>query len=248
MASRPPSGKGEPTEHQFEGEKPMVDLAKFIVFKPIGDGYVYRTPNAWGFGSGRHYLVNEHQKAEILRTITSSSRHVFWVTGISWGALFVLLATGALMWVDRTNHPTLSNILIWVALISSLYAALLISRQVLSRRLQPVLAILPGTNERITKADMRQKVPPVVLSPARQKVLTICLVLMPFLLVAILISRAVDMHEATHQPIFQALYLANADLLWLIIAWNVFWVGAILIRNKSSRANAKAKQHSASSE
>ena len=51
------------------------------------------------------------------------------------------------------------------------------------------------------------------------------------------------MHEATHQPIFQALYLANADFLWLIIAWNVFWVGAILIRNKSSRANAKAKQH-----
>jgi hypothetical protein len=85
------------------------------------------------------------------------------------------------------------------------------------------------------------------LSPARQKVLTICSILMPFLLVAILISRAVDMHEATHQPIFQALFLANADFLWLIIAWNVVWVGAILIRNKSSRANAKAKRHSASS-
>jgi hypothetical protein len=226
----------------------MADLAKFIVFKPVGDGYVYSTPNAWGFGSGRHYLVNEHQKAEILRTITSSSRHMFWVTGISWVALSVLLVTGALMWVERTNHTTLSNILIGVALISSLYAALLISRQVLSRRLQPVLATLPGTNERITKADMRQAVPPVVLSPARQKVLTICLVLMPFLLVAILISRAVDMHEATDQPIFQALYLANADFLWLIIAWNVFWIGAILIRNRSSRANAKMKQHSASSE
>jgi hypothetical protein len=225
----------------------MADLAKFVVFKPVVGGYVYRTPNAWGFRPGRHYLVNDHQKAEILRTIASSSRRLLWVTGISWMMSSVLLGTVVLTWVDRANHPTLSNALILVALISSLYAALLISRRVLSRRLQPILAILPGTNERITKADTRQAGPPVVLSPARQKVLTICSILMPFLLVAILLSRAVDMHEATHQPIFQAIFLANADFLWLIIAWNVVWVGAILIRNKSSRANAKAKRHSASS-
>jgi hypothetical protein len=201
-----------------------------ILFKPVADGYVYRRPNAWVFGVGRHYLVNEQQKAEILRTITSSSRQLFWVAGICWVALSVLSGTAALMWVDRADHPTLSNIIILVALISSLYAALLISRQVLSSRLQPILAVLPTTNERITRQTI-----PVVLSPARQKVLTICLILMPFLLVAILISRAVDMHEATHQPMFQALYLANADLLWVIIGWNVFWLGALLIRIKSSR-------------
>jgi hypothetical protein len=62
---------------------------------------------------------------------------------------------------------------------------------------------------------------------------------MPFLLVAILISRAADMHEETHEPMSQALYLANADLLWVIIAWNLFWLGALLIRIKASRTDAR---------
>jgi hypothetical protein len=205
-----------------------------ILFKPVADGYVYRRPNAWVFGAGRHYLVNEQQKGEILRTITSSSRQLFWITGISWVALSVLLVKAVLMWIDRADHPTLSNIIIWVALISSLYAALLLSRQVLSSRLRPILAVLPVTNERITRQPI-----PVVLSPARQKVLTICLILMPFLLVAILISRAADMREETHEPMSQALYLANADLLWVIIAWNLFWLGALLIRIKASRTDAR---------
>jgi hypothetical protein len=206
-----------------------------ILFKPVAGGYVYRRPNAWVFGVGRHYFVNEQQKAEILGRIKSSSRQLFWITGLSWVALSVLLGTAVSMWVDPANHPTLRNIILWVALIISLYAALLISRQVLSSRLQSILAILPISNERITRQPI-----PVVLSPARQKVLTICLILMPFLLVAILISRALDMVQATHQPMSQALYLANADLLWVIIWWNLFWLGALVIRIKAKRTSARS--------
>jgi hypothetical protein len=92
----------------------MADLAKFVVFKPVVGGYVYRTPNAWGFRPGRHYLVNDHQKAEILRTIASSSRRLLWVTGISWMTLSVLLGTVVLTWVDRANQRRLPGSLLAV--------------------------------------------------------------------------------------------------------------------------------------
>ena len=41
-----------------------------LVFKKVAGGYVYRAPNPWLFGKGRHYLVSEAQKekiAEILK-------------------------------------------------------------------------------------------------------------------------------------------------------------------------------------
>ena len=212
-----------------------MDPSKLIIFKPLGDGYVYRTPNAWVFGSGRHYLLNEQQKAEIQRTIADSTAQMLWVTGVSWIGLFALLTLGTLASVDGIGHHTLRTVLVWVALIVSLYAALLISRQLLSRRLQPILAIAPLTSERITRADTRPLGLPVVLSPLRQKVLTICLVLMPFLLVAIIVSRAVDMHDATHQPLSETLYSANAHSFWLVAAYCVFWAVALLIRKKASQ-------------
>src|SRR6202040_113302 len=36
-----------------------------LVFKKVAGGYVYRAPNPWLFGKGRHYLVSEAQKEEI---------------------------------------------------------------------------------------------------------------------------------------------------------------------------------------
>jgi hypothetical protein len=49
----------------------MSNLSKYIIFKPVPDGYVYRIPNAWVFGSGVHLLVDERQKAAIIRTMDS---------------------------------------------------------------------------------------------------------------------------------------------------------------------------------
>jgi hypothetical protein len=48
---------------------------------------------------------------------------------------------------------------------------------------------------------------------------------MPFILVSLVISRAVDMHQETHQPMLQALYEANANLGGLII---IFALGTFL--------------------
>jgi hypothetical protein len=62
-------------------------------------------------------------------------------------------------------------------------------------------------------------------TPTRRWSLKVCLILMPFILVSLLISRAVDMHQETHRPMVQALYLANTDLGGLII---IFAAGAFL--------------------
>ena len=38
-------------------------------FKPVADGFVFRTPTLWLLGPGEHYLVTEAQKAEILGSL-----------------------------------------------------------------------------------------------------------------------------------------------------------------------------------
>jgi hypothetical protein len=45
---------------------------------------------------------------------------------------------------------------------------------------------------------MRITTPAVVFSPTRLRVLKVCFILMPFILVSLLISRAVDMHQEKH--------------------------------------------------
>ena len=64
----------------------MSNLSKYIIFKPVPGGYVYRIPNAWVFGSGVHLLVDERQKAAIIRTVDSVPLFpiiaAWWVTPI----------------------------------------------------------------------------------------------------------------------------------------------------------------------
>ena len=112
-----------------------------------------------------------------------------------------------------------------MSILLALYGALFISRRVLLSRLRPIIGGLPTSDERITKADMRSTTPPGVLSPTRMKILKVCFILMPFILVSLLISRAVDMHQEKHQPMLQAVYDANANLGGLII---VFALGTFL--------------------
>jgi hypothetical protein len=59
----------------------VTDLGKFLVFKPVSDGYVYRAPNQWLFGTRAHFLVTDSQRATLLATATSSTQPVLWLTG-----------------------------------------------------------------------------------------------------------------------------------------------------------------------
>jgi hypothetical protein len=210
----------------------MSNLSKYVTFKPVSGGYVYRIPNGWVFGSGPHLLVNDAQKAEIIKTMDSVP--LFPIIAASWVALSILFATAAL-WAAQSSSPGVRDVLIATSMIFSLCGALFISRRVLLSRLRPITAGLPTTNERITKADMRRTTPPVVLSPTRLRILKVCFILMPFILVSLLISRAVDMHQETRLPVSDSLYAANANLggFIIIVGLGIFlFFGLLFIRRQ----------------
>jgi hypothetical protein len=210
----------------------MSNLSKYVTFKPVRGGYVYRIPDAWVFGPGVHLLVDDGQKAAIIEAIDSVS--LFPIIAASWGVLSILLGTAAL-WAAQSLGHGLRELLVATAVIFSLYGALFISRRVLLSRLQCIIAGLPTTDERITKADVRSAMPPVVLSPIRLRILKICLILMPFLLVSLLISRAIDMHQETQVSMLQAVYDANANMsgLFIIFSLGIFLrLGMMFIRRQ----------------
>jgi hypothetical protein len=206
----------------------MSNLSKYVIFK--AGGYVYRVPNAWVFGSGRHLLVDDNQKAAITRTMDSVP--LFPIIAGSWVALSVLFGTAALWAAQSLPHR---DVLVSMSILLALYGALFISRRVLLSRLRPIIGGVPTTDERITRADMPSTTPPVVLSPTRLKILKACFILMPFILVSLFISRAVDMHQETNQPMLQALYLANANFagLSIVLALGLFLnFGLLFIRRQ----------------
>jgi hypothetical protein len=209
----------------------MSNLSKYFLFKPVPGGYVCRMPaNARIFGSGVHLLVNEGQKAAIVTTIDSVP--FFAILAGSWVVLSVLFGTAAL-WLDQSASHR--DLLIGSSVLLALYGALFISRSVLSSRLRPIIGGLPTTDERITRADIRGRTPPVVLSPTRLGILKVCFILMPFILVSLLVSRAVDMHQETHQSMLEALYLANANfggMIIMLIAGVFLYGGLLFIRRK----------------
>lgn len=200
----------------------MSSLSKYVIFKPVPGGYVYRIPNAWVFGSGVHVLVDDGQKAAIIKTMDSVP--LFPIIAGSWVTLSILFGATAL-WAIQSPSDGVRDVLVATSVVFSLYGALLISRRVLLSRLRPIIAGLPTTDERITSADMRNRTPAVVLSPTRLRILKVCFILMPFILLSLLVSRAVDMHQEAHQPMLQALYDANANLGGLII---IFVLGTFL--------------------
>jgi hypothetical protein len=210
----------------------MSNASKYVIFKPVPGGYVYRVPNAWVFGSGVHLLVDEGQKAAIIKAIDSVP--LFPIIAASWVILSILFGTAAL-WAAQSPSHGVRNVLVTASIIFSLYGALFISRRVLMSRLRPITAGLPTTDERITRADRRTTAPAVVLSPTRLRILKVCFILMPFILVSLLISRAVDMHEETHQPMMQALFDANTDVGGLIIIFGLgifLFFGLLFIRRQ----------------
>jgi hypothetical protein len=220
----------------------VTDAGQFVVFKPVPGGYVYGAPNVWLFGPRAHYLVNEAQKAEILTIVTSSSQALLWVTGISWIALSLLLGAGSLLLAYRAGYhgPGLSGVSVAAVVSFSIYAAFLMSRQLLLRRLRPVLAALTPTNERITSLEERRAIAgavrPTTLSPTRRRVLTIACAVGAVAALAVLISRTIDMHE-TNQSILHALYVANADLSGLlsVLAIVLFVVSFVTFGRHPSR-------------
>ena len=221
----------------------MTDLGKFIVFKPVAGGYVYRAPAAWPFGSRDHFLVTEGQKAALLTIYTASTRPVLWIMGISWIALSAVLGTALAFWAYRSGYyvPGLNGLSVIIAMLLSSYPAVAISRHVLLHRL---CVTLPPTNERITRLEERQAIqalakaePAATISPMRRRIVRIASIVAMAATVAGMIARAIDAYEP-NQPKFLALYLANANLYGLLNIVTIVAFGFLLVTfgRSSSRA------------
>src|SRR4051794_35193824 len=120
----------------------MSNFSKYIIFKPVPGGYVYRVPNAWVFGSGVHLLVDKGQKAAIIQTMDSVP--LFPIIAASWIALSIVFGTLALWTASSLSH-NVRDVLVATSVLLSVYGALFMSRRVLLSRLRPVIAGLPRT-------------------------------------------------------------------------------------------------------
>ena len=217
----------------------MADFGRFVVIKPVSGGYVYGAPNAWLFGSREHFLVTEGQKAAILAIIASSTRSLLWITGISWIALSALLGTALSLWAYRSGYHAagLNGVSAMIAMILSIYPAFVISRQLLLRRLRPVLATLPPTNERITSLEVRQAMQAIAkpISPTRRRIVRLASVGAIACALAAMIARAIDMYEPNQSKLL-ALYLANTNLYGLLNIVMIVALGVLFVtfgRNSS---------------
>jgi hypothetical protein len=198
----------------------MIDLAKFVVFKPVPGGYVYRQPTHWLFGSPVHHLVADEQKAALLALYSASTRPVFRTMGICLGAVTAALGTALFLWAYHFGYavPGSLSLIVMIAMMASIYPASVAGRGVLVQRLRPILATLPPTNERITASEERQAIieaagarQPATLSPARRRIARIGILISMSGTLGAMISRAVDVSGADHLNLV-SLCAANANL------------------------------------
>jgi len=131
----------------FRGQGwPSAFLLMPAMFKPVPGGWAYRSPT-WGFGDTPHFLVNEAQKAQIEAVILPRRpillAAVLIIGYIAW--LLTLATLNLAFGRDPVNAMELLPLLV----------ARPIALWIQKRRLQPILAGLPLTDERITNAEMR---------------------------------------------------------------------------------------------
>jgi hypothetical protein len=214
----------------------MIDLANFVVFKPVTGGYVYARPTPWLFGVRNAYLVTEEQKSALLGLYSASTRPVLWTLGLSLIALTIILGTALSLWANRSGYEVIGllGLILMIAAIGSLYPAFLAGRHVLLRQLHPILITLPPTKERITAREERQALQAAnarslaTMSPTRLRIVRIASLVTLAATVGGMISRAVDVYGADGLS-FVTLYRANANLNGAIAMAVIVLMGSFLV-------------------
>ncbi len=129
-----------------------------VHFKPVPSGFVFRAPNPWLFGTADHFLVNAAQKEALLDLLTRPGSIA---KGLILAAWILAWAVGGsiLVWAfgSGQDNPTARDLIVMTGLIViGVVAALPIGLAWQRRRVNPVLAGLPRSNERITYREMKQ--------------------------------------------------------------------------------------------
>ena len=141
-------------------ESPVSDARssiEAILFKPAAGGFIYRAPNPWVFGAADHFLVNEAQKHDILEIVVAR-RPILRLAAITVALLLWGIGIGTLCWAFSGHEdPTAADVVVMIVMtIAAMFLALHGAIRRKLRRLQPILAGLPRSNERITSAELRK--------------------------------------------------------------------------------------------
>jgi hypothetical protein len=148
--------------------KIMTDAREALSFKKVEDGYVFRAPNPWVFGRARYFLVDEAQKAQLLAAMTARSQLM---TGVVLGIAFAVTygaSVAAIIFVSGPGEPGIGSFMTMVVMaVVCLFAAIVIAVRPAARRVQPLLADLTPTDQRITAADRRLATQNMMSVPAQ---------------------------------------------------------------------------------
>jgi hypothetical protein len=126
------------------------------LFKETRGGYLFRAPNPWLFGAGKHYLTDQAQRAEILEL--GRVRHPV-VRALVFALTIIACPGGSTLLVYLLSghaEPDGGDIAaIAILTFVSLVASLLIVTRVRFRRLHPILMRLPRSDERLALRDIQ---------------------------------------------------------------------------------------------
>ena len=127
------------------------------LFRKVEGGWVFRAPNPWVFGRAQHYLANDAQRDAIYSALTPRRPALASavVLGVLLSVIAIVIGTGMLIYGDADELPLVGVAGMFAAIFLLFYLALLVASRIRIRRLQPALAVVPTTDQRITSADMR---------------------------------------------------------------------------------------------
>jgi hypothetical protein len=114
-------------------------------FKRVPEGWVYRAPNPWLFGSGRYYLLDEKQKSDV------AGHHrrmwLFLLLGVA-----VIAAVGAPLTLAGFDEQQVVLSLATAALLGLIVG--FAANAWLCRTIRPIIANLTPTTQRITQSEV----------------------------------------------------------------------------------------------
>lgn len=128
-----------------------------VLFKRVAGGYIFQQPSPWLLGRSSRYIVDEAQKAAIL-AIIMPRRPVMRITVITAIILLWAAVVATAVWAFGSGHdsPTAGDfVAIFGLIVVPIVGALILALQRNLRRMQPILAGAPRTDDKITRGELR---------------------------------------------------------------------------------------------
>ncbi len=126
----------------------IFDRAVEASFRRADDGYEFRCPNPWLLGSWRWYRVDEIQKRRLALCLRQRQRLVMRLL-----ALCLLVAAAFTVLLSNADSDPMIAGLFVLVMVASLLAIAVAQHLYLMRKIAPVLAELPRTDEPTTLHD-----------------------------------------------------------------------------------------------